>query len=755
MILFLCLTSGFLCGKEVKIDLENAAIVAHKKYANIAKDLQWHLEKISDGKITIYQNEKKVPAGKYIFYLDKAPSKRTYAKEEGVYTITDKAAYFHGDLNKVKPGFYHAVYMFLEDNLGVRWPNRLQAVYEKRNPVVITRLEDSFKPVFNLRTIRNQGVWSSRLRCGGFDRPEYGHAFTNWWRKYGKTHPEYFALNYGRRMPATLSMGKKNGGDPLDIAQALASRKLGEIIALCVSSDAVVDRIIENWKKTKPLYINICENDAPDNLSCHCENCMALDVLTPAQQKDWTHALADRYIVFANKVLARAREYRKDVKVSMYAYNASQDAPKKVKPDPAVVIGIVPTDFTMAGIEKYVGSWKKMGLNTFYYRPNRHHYYDITLPCGYEEHFYNVMQYLIKQNAIGFDYGAAAIGGKKARFLNPHLDLSNYILCKTMQDPGKSFDYWMDHYVSAYGKAAPEVKKYFAYWRQEVWEKRIRDNVTAITAKGKVFNYGRGLYWTLGKYYKASDFTESGKFLAEAAGKPLNPSQKAALKTLQDFHEHSFLIFNAVVRKTEKASFALLEYREKNKLALFPWAESYYGDICGLKKVVNFRNYDPPFKSAPKFWNFRIDPKGTGDKEKWFAPGVFLNWKEKIPIGTVWEKIPGKYAFPSKAMRKILSNYDGVVWYGCSMPIPKDWKDREVFVYFGSVDESAWVYCNGNEAGKHIYAGSKDWHTPFTINITKYIDWTKDKQEIIVKVEDTAGAGGIWKEVFFISKKKK
>ena len=742
-ILLLALFAGVLTGKEVRIDLKNAAIVAHKRDARLAQDLQWHLNSIGGGKVAIYHSKKAAPKGKYLFLINQAPEKRTYAKEEGVYTITDKAAYFHGN----ERGYSHALYMFLEDNLGVRWPNRNQAVYKKRNPIIITKLEDSFKPVLNLRGIRNQGIWSRRLRNGGHDQPKYGHAFTNWWQKYGKTHPEYFALNYGRRAPTRP--GRKSG----DIAQTLADSKYAKIIALCVSSHAVVDRIIANWNK-KSLYINICENDAPDILSCHCKNCMALDVLTPAQKKDWTHALADRYIVFANRVVAKAKKYKKDVKVSMYAYNASQDAPRKVKPDPAVVIGIVPTDFTMEGIRKYVGDWKKMGLNTFFYRPNRHYYYNHTLPTGYEKHFYNVMQYLIKQNSIGFDYDAPKMGGDKG-LANPHLDLSDYILCKTMQDPTKSFDYWMDHYASAYGKAAPEVKKYFQFWREQVWEKRIEKNVSKITTAGKFYNYGRGLYWNLGKYYKASDFAASGKILAAAAKKSLTPQERAALQTLLDFHTHSTLIFNAITKKTTKDSLALIAFRQKHKINLMPWAEQYYGDVCGIKKAINFKDYDPPFVKAPRVWNFKLDPKEVGDKEKWFALGKYKSWKEMIPIGYNWEKIPGRYAYPSKSLRKILANYNGIGWYACPVRIPKEWKNREVFVYFSAVDESAWIYCNGKKAGKHLFLKSDDWTTPFAINITKLIDWNKDRQEIVVKVQDRGGAGGIWKDVFLLSKKKK
>jgi hypothetical protein len=38
-------------------------------------------------------------------------------------------------------------------------------------------------------------LWLKRMRMGESLILNYGHAFTRWWHKYGKAHPEYFALN--------------------------------------------------------------------------------------------------------------------------------------------------------------------------------------------------------------------------------------------------------------------------------------------------------------------------------------------------------------------------------------------------------------------------------------------------------------------------------------------------------------------------------------------------------------------------------
>ena len=746
------LALGLLCAlalgaAEVKIDLKNAAISTPAKYRAAAKDLKTHLELMGDVSLPVLgevQGNKQF-GKKFVFFLGKAPAgkKYDYKKEEGYYTVTDKAVYFHGDMRDdvCAMSVRHAVYLFLEEALGVRWVTFQDIIYKKANPLVVTKLEGSYAPTLNIRCIRGTGVWGARMLFGRFDPPQYGHAFTKWWQKYSKTNPDYFALNYGRRVPTTL--GKSDNDD---LARIFAPQQ-AEAIALCVSNPNVVKQIVANWNK-KSLYINICENDAPDELSCHCKNCMALDVLTPAQQKSWLHALADRYIYFANSVLAEARKYKKDVKVSMYAYNASQDAPRKIRPHKDVVLGIVPTDFTMAALKKYVGDWKKMGMNTFFYRPNRHYYFMHTFPCGFEKYFFGVFQYLYREGAIGFDYDASD------EYYNPTRYISDYVIAKGMQDPSKPYEYWENHYMESFGNGAPYVKKYFHYWRKEVWEKRLEKNITTLTDLGKVFNFGRGLYWNLNKYYKESDFVTAGKFLDEALKQDLIPSQRAVIQKFKDFNTHSLLIFRAVSSKKDADSIALLNYRKKHNLKLLPWNEQYYGDVCGLKRVMDFADYQPPFKVTPLFWFFRLDPQNVGVQEKWFAEGrKIYKWKEHMPTNAAWEKPHKHYKFPSKALREQLKNYNGYGWYANVLTIPADWKNRRVYLYFGAVDESMTLYVNGKKAGERPFIKPDDWTTPFAIEITDYIDWKNPRANfVVVRVHDRGGAGGIWKRVWLLSK---
>ena len=99
-----------------------------------------------------------------------------------------------------------------------------------------------------------------------------------------------------------------------------------------------------------------------------------------------------------------------------------------------------------------------------------------------------------------------------------------------------------------------------------------------------------------------------------------------------------------------------------------------------------------------------------------------------------------------------LPSYDGIGWYTTRVAVPDDWKDRRIFLRFGAVDESCWVYVNGAPAGEHLYKDTNDWKTPFEIPINNRIDWDKPQQVITVRVEDQAGLGGIWRPVWVVSK---
>jgi len=155
-------------------------------------------------------------------------------------------------------------------------------------------------------------------------------------------------------------------------------------------------------------------------------------------------------------------------------------------------------------------------------------------------------------------------------------------------------------------------------------------------------------------------------------------------------------------------------------------------------------------------WRFQLDPQNVGLKEKWHEKTweQTKNWNS-IRTDNFWENPYKAEKYMPEKLLRILKQYDGIGWYSTTMKIPEDWTNRDVFLYFGAVDESCWIYVNGKLVGTHLFKNRNDWNTPFAICINSAIDPDKEKQTITVRVEDKSGAGGIWKRVWLVSKNKK
>lgn len=130
-------------------------------------------------------------------------------------------------------------------------------------------------------------------------------------------------------------------------------------------------------------------------------------------------------------------------------------------------------------------------------------------------------------------------------------------------------------------------------------------------------------------------------------------------------------------------------------------------------------------------WRFKTDPKAEGHLQKWFEPAFDDSSWTPIQIGTPWED-QGQ-------------TYDGVAWYRGSFTLPAKPQALAVEMAFGGVDEIAWVWINGQYVGQHDL-GTDGWDKPFALDVTKELKWG-EKNQITVRVYDSAYAGGIWKPV--------
>jgi Domain of unknown function (DUF4838)/Glycosyl hydrolases family 2, sugar binding domain len=166
-------------------------------------------------------------------------------------------------------------------------------------------------------------------------------------------------------------------------------------------------------------------------------------------------------------------------------------------------------------------------------------------------------------------------------------------------------------------------------------------------------------------------------------------------------------------------------------------AKRLYRQHVLLKKISSKYKY---IENLPvKGWRFQKDPFSKGDKQHWDSLKNYKNWSP-IKIGTFWEKQCAK-------------GYDGFAYYQLSYKLPsKVSSNKKCYLYFLGVDEQAWVYVNGKLAGKHTGEPTKMWLEPFLINISSYVK-AGQTCNIVVKVHDSGGGGGIWQDVLLLSGK--
>ena len=283
-------------------------------------------------------------------------------------------------------------------------------------------------------------IWALRMKLWVKGRDwSFGHAFVNWNERYLNSHPEYLAM-------------QENG------ERGTKDRKwhTRHWMKLCVSNEATIDRILDDWKaKGRLRHLNICQNDGL-GLHCRCDGCRAMDTPLSSSEPFGVH-VTDRYLGFANRVAAKARLIRPDVQVCCYAYQEYRYPPRREKvqwPD-NIVVGMVPSyEDDVAAI---VDGWKRAGLKRFTLRPNFLFYHGV-LPRGFERDFFGNLKSCIAAGVMGCDYDCNVRGGVT--------DFEKYAVARALSNPEVDFASVEAEFLSQYGAAASVMGEYYRRIRE-------------------------------------------------------------------------------------------------------------------------------------------------------------------------------------------------------------------------------------------------------------------------------------------------
>ncbi len=732
--------SGVLSGAEFEASSVKVAGEGNSPDFRTARQyLISHLELVSGVKVAGNGNG-------YTFLLRESGNENA-----GTWETTDRETVFTGK----GPSLRYAVYDFLEKQLGIRWIAPYDTAFRKQNPIRLENGKNEFKTRFAEHYYwpgvpKENKEWSRHMKCDKFIAWNTRHAFVDWWERYGKTHPEIFAMNsHGIRG------GLSTGADSAD--PAAAKNRKNELLQICYTAPGIVDLIIADHLNgpDKKNNVNVSSNDGIGNF-CLCPACRKLDVTRPGIP-EW-EVLTDRYVWLVNAVARRANKLNPPLDVHALAYNETEAPPLREKLEPNILLTFVPTDFRIERVKEELDGWTKAGAKKIRIRPNLPCYFNSSLPLGFEKHGWLLFKTALSYpNAVGcnIDNLCAASWGP--------FGFAYYVMGRTILEPEKPFEFWEKEYLSAFGNAAPFVGKYYEHWRKN-WETRILPDYGNILQRARYFNIGRGVTMEAGKYFTEKDFDTTDAFLTDALKEKLSPAERKRIEEIELLNRHARLVFRAVTLKGAERTRAireLLKFRKEHKnfsgidFDAMTATEIRWGDLTGMKMAEATAQYELPILETPVFWYFKIDPKEFGEKEKWFENtyAQYSKWGEMVPTHTFWQ---GTKRMPnmSDGLKEKLVKYDGLGWYAQRLTVPADWKDRHVFLLFGAVDESCKVWVNGELIYTRKYKNPGDEAKPFEVEITKAVNKTKDGRiDVVVQVEDRGGEGGIWKRVFLVSKK--
>lgn len=408
-------------------------------------------------------------------------------------------------------GTLYAVYDVLENELGVRWlwPGELGEHIPAQSEIAFDHLDRQGEPVLKYSLLIEAGAktdtlygWSSaesrlaffndqrrfllRHRMQAVENFQYGHAFGNYWRRFGKSNPEFFQqLPDGRRGP-------------------LAGDVDGTRVTMCVSEPGLWMQIIKDWKRNSRRdpnnvpyqpYVNACENDTPG--MCTSEFCREWDAKDPRFEENdywgrgvipalhnrfaaltsnatWGEGvpvdtggakyppLSDRYAKFYMALLEEAKWVDPDARVVGYAYANYWNAPVETELDEDVIISFVPPlwfPYTKAmsdSVRKEWDGWRRAGLRDMIFRPNLTHA-GANLPIFYAHELAADFSYCAERGMIGAHFdsllGAWSVQG-------PTL----YTLVRLQQHPDWPAEKILDEYYAGFGPAENAVRHYFKYW---------------------------------------------------------------------------------------------------------------------------------------------------------------------------------------------------------------------------------------------------------------------------------------------------
>ena len=465
----------------------------------LASELAWHLTEMSGREPKVVDISQKPKSGPVIVIGrddGKAPDLTSIVRRDG------DELYIGG----VGVGVSQALTYVLE-SLGCRYlfPGKAGKVIPRRDRVVLDDFALDYVPRLKVRLVKVPVTGNHKVNAGlqayGFEPKEYsklevakldrpgnrgfwqwhgvnagrivksetpsyqgtvlaGHNYGDYYAKYFKDHPDWFALqNTGSRFQETNSGPRLCTSNPGFRAQAAA--------------DAI--RVFELNPSRQGT--SICMPDGGYMTYCMCDNCRRLDPANSPRgpgylyrSKEKPHSwdkhpysyvsLTDRMLDFSNDMQRRVREKFPGKRVVQFVYSNYTRPPVKVRPDPDIVFfnvaGVYSDAKKIPAVRENLAAWLSFGNQTVW-RPNclAGLGFGNRYPANYGRLFFDDISDFKANGVVGVSLDCCNADYSACGFMF-------YMIAKAMTNPDR-LDYGTiaaDWCRAGFGKAADEIAAY-------------------------------------------------------------------------------------------------------------------------------------------------------------------------------------------------------------------------------------------------------------------------------------------------------
>jgi hypothetical protein len=393
-------------------------------------------------------------------------------------------------------GTRNGAYSLLERHFGCRWlwpaeaggevlPNQktltLQPINESDEPAIAQRgirnyypenganaygrrQQQGVMPLLHrsysdfLKKAANSGAWFDAMKLGQSIELNLGHSYGDYWKKYGETHPEYFALQAdGTRNQVRLGASSASRAH-LDVSNPELIQHIADEAIAAFDADP------------KLTSFSIAPNDGSYPSFCLCEVCRRLDPPNgdpvsfsivdktgKASRIDYV-SLSDRYVLFYSQIANIVAKKYLNKLLGAYAYSVYSSPPLYAILAPNVSLSYVGLSyFNDAQRQDDLHSWDlwARAANQLQLRPNAL-LGNYGIAANYAHKLGADIKHAYQTGMIGTDFDSLTHDWA-ARGLN------DYVLAKLLWDPSQDIDALIKDYCdTGFGAASPSIQKYFS-----------------------------------------------------------------------------------------------------------------------------------------------------------------------------------------------------------------------------------------------------------------------------------------------------